>query len=383
MASVAVQESPNAGRVVTTNDQHHPLDPLEAQIFCKAVGMNPNATHEFEIPDINFLQEIARLPVNFTKIPNGTDVRLMRRWIDEVFLRGPLAEYRARINIKRRRPITKVDVQDVSVLCSGTSRESFGIRVYNPRLVERESKIHSRPAVLMFHGGGWIHGNPLGDENISTIFASELCAVVFSVDYRLAPEYPFPAPLDDCCQALEWVIQKAPDYGIDTDRIALWGASAGGNLAAAVALKLSQTRPLTEDRPLRLVSLVVPVTAHPKAQALFEEQRVVKKSQSEEAITELYTANSSDICHPLISPLMAHPNPQHPATHITVAACDYLMAQGLAYAQLLRSFGVEVTEDILPGVPHGFTFAVNAEVTKAWLERQVDLFAAVFESRSA
>jgi acetyl esterase/lipase len=75
---------------------------------------------------------------------------------------------------------------------------------------------------------------------------------------------------------------------------------------------------------------------------------------------------------------MASPSPRHPPTNITVAACDYLRPQGQAYAEALRLAGVKVTEDILPGVPHGFTFAPNADVTKRWLERQVESFATAF-----
>ena len=70
-------------------------------------------------------------------------------------------------------------------------------------------------------------------------------------------------------------------------------------------------------------------------------------------------------------------------TQITVAACDYLRTQGLQYAQVLRSSGVDVIEVILPGVPHNFTLAINANVTKAWLEKQVDVFKAAFEDLAA
>lgn len=76
---------------------------------------------------------------------------------------------------------------------------------------------------------------------------------------------------------------------------------------------------------------------------------------------------------------MAKPSPQHPAAHVTVAACDHLRTQGLAYAELLRSCGVKVTEEVLPGVPHGFTFPMNADIPRRWVERQVDIFMSAFE----
>ena len=91
----------------------------------------------------------------------------------------------------------------------------------------------------------------------------------------------------------------------------------------------------------------------------------------------MYIAGA-DLETPLISPLMAVASATHPRTNITVAACDYLRPQGQAYAELLRRVGVDVTEDILAGVPHGFTFAANAKVTRSWVERQIESFAEAF-----
>jgi acetyl esterase/lipase len=95
---------------------------------------------------------------------------------------------------------------------------------------------------------------------VADFFASELRAVIINVDYRLAPEHPFPAPLDDCYEAIQWTIDHAAEYKIDKDRIGLWGCSAGGNLAAGVAL-----RDAMEHQVSRIchANLVVPVTCHP------------------------------------------------------------------------------------------------------------------------
>ena len=95
----------------------------------------------------------------------------------------------------------------------------------------------------------------------------------------------------------------------------------------------------------------------------------------------MYTGGQTEVFDPLVSPLMATVDSRHAPTHFTVAACDLLKFQDLAYAQHLRTSGVKVTEEILPGVPHGFTFPLNAKVTLGWLERQVSLLAAVFEDK--
>jgi acetyl esterase/lipase len=93
----------------------------------------------------------------------------------------------------------------------------------------------------------------------------------------------------------------------------------------------------------------------------------------------LYIGDKTDPCDPFASPLASNPTPEHPATLITIAACDFLRPQGLKYAQLLRSSNVQVDEDILRGVPHGFTFALNADMVKSWFERQIDAFASAFD----
>jgi acetyl esterase/lipase len=107
---------------------------------------------------------MAKLPVNFAEVPNGTDVKGMRRWIDEVFLQGPMAECRAKCDVERRQPIVPVDVGNVLVPCAEGGQAHFTVRVYDPQIQAAEGEAQSRPAIIMLHGGGWIHGNPLGDE---------------------------------------------------------------------------------------------------------------------------------------------------------------------------------------------------------------------------
>ena len=97
-------------------------------------------------------------------------------------------------------------------------------------------------------------------KDLSQFFASELRAVVIGVDYRLAPEYKFPLPSNDCFEVLNWVSNNARDYSIDTARVGLWGCSAGGNLAASVALRDSAENEISR---IRHVNLLVPVTCHP------------------------------------------------------------------------------------------------------------------------
>ena len=135
-----------------------------------------------------------------------------------------------------------------------TERHLLGepaIRVLVATSSEREV---SRPALLWIHGGGFIMGSPQVELPIIGRLAGELGAVVVSPDYRLAPQHPFPAALDDCMATLEWMRAHADEFGIDPDRIAVGGASAGGGLSAAVAQRCRDA-----EIPLRAQALLYPM----------------------------------------------------------------------------------------------------------------------------
>src|SRR6185295_16759694 len=108
----------------------------------------------------------------------------------------------------------------------------FKIRLYMP---EGRGPF---PALVFFHGGGWVLGDLESHDDVCRTIASRTPAVVVSVDYRLAPEWTFPVPLDDCEAGLRWTVEHAAELGIDPARVAVGGDSAGGNLAAALALRM-------------------------------------------------------------------------------------------------------------------------------------------------
>lgn len=123
-----------------------------------------------------------------------------------------------------------VQVYDVMVPGKNTG-ETIRLRIYKPI-----NSANNAPGIYWIHGGGFLFGTPEQDEAQSLRWAREVGAVVVAVDYRLAPEHPYPAPLDDCYAGLTWFSREAESLGVDPKRIAVAGASAGGNLAAAVAL---------------------------------------------------------------------------------------------------------------------------------------------------
>jgi acetyl esterase/lipase len=106
-----------------------------------------------------------------------------------------------------------------------------GIRLYTPH-----TEAALRPGLLWIHGGGFLYGSPLQDDLLCLRFVEEIGCVIVSVDWRLAPEHPYPAGTEDCYAALSWMVTSAADLSIDPARVAVAGASAGGGVAAAVAL---------------------------------------------------------------------------------------------------------------------------------------------------
>jgi acetyl esterase len=221
------------------------------------------------------------------------------------------------------------------------------VRIYVPT-----SDPGPRPAVVYFHGGGWVIGDLETHDHTTRSLAAASGATVVSVDYRLAPENPFPAPLDDCLAALNWVATHGASIDVDPGRLAVAGDSAGGNLAAVAALEAHRA-----GLPLRLQLLVYPVT----------DGTMGKPSMDENA--EGYFLTKADMgwfwnhymgqrdwTDPLASPLHA-PDAElaglAPALVMT-AEYDPLRDEGEAYAERLQAAGVGVTVTRYDGVIHGF-----------------------------
>jgi len=111
--------------------------------------------------------------------------------------------------------------------------EGVTARVFRKQDEERGEAL--KPLVVIFHGGGWMYGGHTTETRLFRAFVMKLGFVAVNIDYRLAPEFPFPVPFEDCCAGLKWAIGNAFELGADKDNVFLAGSSAGGNLAAAVA----------------------------------------------------------------------------------------------------------------------------------------------------
>jgi acetyl esterase len=236
------------------------------------------------------------------------------------------------------------EVDEVVDLLIPGPAEKIRVRVYRPLSTEL------LPVVIWFHGGGWVVGTIESHDPVCRALANRTPCVVVSVDYRLAPEAPFPAGLDDAWAATQWVAKEALKLGADPSRIVVAGDSAGGNLAAAVALRARDA-----ELPLALQALVYPVTDFD-----FESESYLRLAEGlnlTRAKMQWYWEQylgGADGLQPEASPMRAPDLAGVAPALVQVAEHDPLLSEGEAYAARLEEAGVPVTLTRYDGVIHGF-----------------------------
>lgn len=207
------------------------------------------------------------------------------------------------------------------------------------------------PALLYLHGGGWVIGAPETHEDICRILANAVGAVVVSPDYRLAPEHPFPAALEDCATTLLWMSEQAGTLGIDPKRILVAGDSAGGNLAAVLALMARDAA----VPPIIGQVLIYPVTD--QSQASDSYRRYAKDfsltADGMRWFRDQYLPAGPDLTDWRASPLCAASLRDVAPAFTVLAGHDVLFDEGLAYAERLQAETRAIFR-IWPGQIHGF-----------------------------
>jgi acetyl esterase len=233
----------------------------------------------------------------------------------------------------------------------GVENGAITVRCYTPR------GAGLRPALVFFHGGGWVIGDLDTHDGICRSLANAAGCVVASVDYRLAPEHRYPTAVDDAFAATRWVAAEGPRLGIDARRLAVGGDSAGGNLAAAVTL-MGRER---GGPPLAFQLLVYPVTHHafdtPSYQECAEGYLLTRNAMR--WFWGHYLRHPDDGRAPHASPLLAPDLAGLPPALVITAGYDPLRDEGEAYAARLGEAGVPVTLTRYPGMIHGFFRMIN------------------------
>ena len=231
---------------------------------------------------------------------------------------------------------------------TATDGTDLALRLYRPRAAAADPL----PVVVNFHGGGWVSG----DLNHSEWWASNIAAragvLVVSVDYRLAPEHSFPGPLDDCYDATAWIADHAAELGADPHRLAVMGDSAGGNLAAAVAI-MARDRG-TPDIALQLLLYPAVELTHsfPSVDENADAPILGRKDVRNNARNYFHNS-TAEITDPYASPLRAKHEGLPPAL-IQTAQYDPLRDEGAAYADALREAGVDVEYTNYVDSVHGY-----------------------------
>jgi acetyl esterase len=225
----------------------------------------------------------------------------------------------------------------------------LAVRAYAPA---GSSAPEPLPALVYFHGGGLVAGSLDTHDAICRSLAAASGCRVLSVDYRLAPEHPFPAATEDGCAATAWIAANARTLGIDPQRLGICGDSAGATLAAVVCQQLGAA----DEVRLACQFLLCPImdyAAESESRRTLGEGYLVDSATLEHDL-KYYLAGGSDRADPRVSPLRAVDVRRLPPTAIHTAEFDPLRDEGRAYAERLRGAGIETLYRCHPGMIHLF-----------------------------
>ena len=267
------------------------------------------------------------------------------------------------MNIFRCKADDDVDVKNYKI--TGFNEAKIKTFVIEPKNVEKEL-----PCLVFFHGGGFMLKASGAHYQLAKEYAAKMPCKVVYVDYRLAPKYPFPVPVEDCFAAYKWVLENAKNLGIKEDKIMIAGDSAGGNLATAVTL-MARDRGLA--MPLALM-LIYPVT----------DRRMMTESMKKYTDTPVWDANLSKMMWDAYlggqqpehmeyaSPVEASSFERFPSTYIEVAEFDSLHDEGILLYDKLKETGIPVELHEIKGACHGFETAIESRITRECMRRRID-----------
>ncbi|GLY28369.1 alpha/beta hydrolase [Kineosporia sp. NBRC 101731] len=220
------------------------------------------------------------------------------------------------------------------------------IRVYRP---DSEGPL---PVLVYFFGGGWVVGSLDTSDAICRALSTLVPCVIVSAGYRLAPEHPFPAAVDDCYAAVQWVAQHGAEIGADVERIGVVGDSSGGNLAAAMTL---MARDADGPRICAQALVYPPMSNDADTESMREHNDpMFFNATSSGWFWSRYLADPADGESPLASPLKAADHSGLPPALVITAEYCPLADEGDAYADALARAGVPVEHHRYPDLPHGF-----------------------------
>jgi len=278
--------------------------------------------------------------------------------VDDIESAGVPAWHRLSVESARRvedRVFATEDPREVAFVRDLTfagPRGEVPVRVYH------DDPAEPAPVVVFYHGGGWTLGTLDSAGDICRELAARSGAVVVSVDYRLAPEHPFPAGHDDAWAALKWASETAGAFGGDPNRLAVAGTSAGGNLAASVALRARDH----EGPDVAHQALLYPMTDWDTDRASYGEHGdgPLLTAADVEWFWANYCRSPVEAANPYASVLRARDHGGLPDATVVTGGHDPLRDEGRAYADALRADGTPVEHHHYPSMAHGFLSLTDA-----------------------
>jgi acetyl esterase/lipase len=260
------------------------------------------------------------------------------------------------------KPPRPADLTVEDLYAPGIDGSDVQVRIYRPAQAPSPA-----PALYWIHGGGMVMGNIEMNDDACAIMAHKLEIVVAAVEYGLAPEHPYPAPLEDCYTGLRWLATNAGELGVDPSRLAIGGASAGGGLAAGLAL-------LARDRgeiSICFQYLVYPMlddrNVTPSSHAIIDPKVWNRDANLYGWNAYLAGRAGADDVEPYAAPARATDLAGLPPAYINVGDLDLFVDEDIAYAQALMRAGVPVELHVYPGAFHGSNgFVSRSALSKRW-----------------
>ncbi len=234
------------------------------------------------------------------------------------------------------------------------------VRVYKAN--DQKGKL---PALLWIHGGGYVMGDIEMDDRLMMQLAKRIGCVAVSVDYRLAPENPFPAPVEDCYAGLKWLSAHAGELGVEPSRIAIGGASGGGGLCAGLALIVRDRGEVPVAFQLLIYPMIDDRNVTPASHAITDPRMWNRESNRLGWKAYLGRDGGGADVSPYAAASRATDLKNLPPAYIPVGALDLFVDENIEYAQRLIQAGVPTELHVYPGAFHGFDlFAPSAKVSK-------------------
>jgi acetyl esterase/lipase len=234
------------------------------------------------------------------------------------------------------------------------------VRVYRPN--DQPSKL---PALFWIHGGGYVMGDIEQDDRLMKQLVNRVGCVAVSIDYRLAPEHPFPTPVEDCYAGLKWLFAHADELGVEPSRIAIGGASGGGGLTAGLALLARDRGEVQVAFQLLVYPMIDDRNVTPASYAITDPRMWNRESNRLGWKAYLGRDGGGTDVSPYAAAARANDLTNLPPAYIPVGALDLFVDENIEYAQRLIQAGVPTELHVYPGAFHGFDlFAPSARVSK-------------------